>query len=63
MSYQNSKVSQELSAQLIFGAREANGKLPVSLGDEFPLNTHYKTKSLKCAVVQKSLCVCDEDTL
>ncbi|MDT0554798.1 glycoside hydrolase family 3 N-terminal domain-containing protein [Patiriisocius hiemis] len=47
MSYQNSKVSQELSAQLIFGAREANGKLPVSLGEDFPLNTHYKTKSLK----------------
>ncbi len=47
LSYQNSKVSQELSAQLIFGAREANGKLPVSLGDDFPLNTHLRTKSLR----------------
>jgi beta-glucosidase-like glycosyl hydrolase/CubicO group peptidase (beta-lactamase class C family) len=47
MSYQNSKVSQELSAQLIFGAREANGKLPVSLGEDFPLNTHFRTKSLR----------------
>ena len=47
LSYQNSVVSQQLSAQLIFGAREANGKLPVTLGETFPLNTHYKTKSLK----------------
>ncbi len=47
LSYQNSKVSQELSAQLIFGAREANGKLPVSLGEDFPLHTHFRTKSLR----------------
>lgn len=47
MSYQNSEVAQELSAQLIFGAREASGKLPVSLGENFPLNTHLQTKSLK----------------
>jgi beta-glucosidase-like glycosyl hydrolase/CubicO group peptidase (beta-lactamase class C family) len=47
MSYQNSEVSQKLSAQLIFGAREAKGKLPVSLGEDFPLNTSYKTKSLR----------------
>jgi len=47
LSYQNSKVSQELSAQLIFGAREAKGKLPVSLGDDFPLNTHLQTKTLR----------------
>ncbi|MGK0378391.1 glycoside hydrolase family 3 N-terminal domain-containing protein [Patiriisocius sp. Uisw_017] len=47
MSYQNSKVAQDLSAQLIFGAREGHGKLPVSLGEDFPLNTHLKTTSLK----------------
>lgn len=47
LSYQNSTVSQQLSAQLIFGAREANGKLPVSLGDDFPLNTHFRTKTLR----------------
>lgn len=47
MSYQNSKVSQELSAQLIFGAREAKGKLPVSLGPDFPLNTSFNTKTLR----------------
>lgn len=47
MSYQNSKVSQQISAQLIFGAREAKGKLPVSLGEDFPLNTFLQTKSLR----------------
>ncbi|HAV54606.1 MAG TPA: beta-N-acetylglucosaminidase, partial [Aequorivita sp.] len=47
MSYQNSEISQKLSAQLIFGAREAKGKLPVSLGEDFPLNTILKTKSLR----------------
>jgi len=47
MSYQNSEISQKLSAQLIFGAREAKGKLPVSLGADFPLNTMLKTKSLR----------------
>lgn len=33
VSYQNSKLSQELSAQLLFGAFGAKGKLPVSIGD------------------------------
>lgn len=47
MSYQNSKISQQLSAQLIFGAREAKGILPVSLGSIFPLNTSFQTKSLR----------------
>lgn len=47
ISYQNSKMSQELSAQLIFGAREAKGILPVSLGEDFPLNASYNTKSLR----------------
>ncbi|GEQ86464.1 beta-N-acetylglucosaminidase [Patiriisocius marinistellae] len=47
MSYQNSEVSQSLSAQLIFGARAANGKLPVSLGEDFPLNTQIKTNEVK----------------
>ena len=46
-SYQNSKVSQELSAQLIFGARAANGQLPVSIGEEFPVHTSVETKTLR----------------
>lgn len=47
LSYQNSRISQQLSAQLIFGAREAKGKLPVSLGPDFPLNTNLRTKTLR----------------
>lgn len=44
LSYQNSKVSQQLSAQLIFGARAAKGSLPVSLGDDFPIHTQKQTQ-------------------
>ncbi|SDS21769.1 beta-glucosidase [Polaribacter sp. KT25b] len=46
VSYQNSKIAQELSAQLIFGAFEAKGKLPVSIGDEFKLGAGLQTYSL-----------------
>ena len=35
ISYQNSKLSQEISAQMIFGANETKGKLPVSIRNEF----------------------------
>lgn len=35
VSYQNSEVSMRKSAQLIFGAIPAKGKLPVSAGDHF----------------------------
>ena len=37
VSYQNSKISQELSAQILFGALPAKGKLPVSIS-----NSTYK---------------------
>ncbi|WP_394369536.1 glycoside hydrolase family 3 N-terminal domain-containing protein [Aquimarina mytili] len=47
MSYQNSTVAQEKSAQLLFGAIESKGKLPVSLGEDFPLGTGIETRSLK----------------
>nr|AOE09910.1 beta-N-acetylglucosaminidase, glycoside hydrolase family GH3 [uncultured bacterium]CCG00861.1 beta-N-acetylglucosaminidase glycoside hydrolase family 3 protein [uncultured Flavobacteriia bacterium] len=35
VSYQNSKLAQEISAQLLFGAIVANGKLPVSIQTTF----------------------------
>lgn len=38
MSYQNSEVSQQKSAQLIFGAISAKGKLPVSAGQFFKVD-------------------------
>ncbi|OZV68731.1 glycoside hydrolase family 3 N-terminal domain-containing protein [Winogradskyella aurantia] len=37
MSYQNSEIAQQKSAQLIFGAIGAKGKLPVSAGQFFPV--------------------------
>ncbi|WP_422104672.1 glycoside hydrolase family 3 N-terminal domain-containing protein [Winogradskyella sp.] len=39
MSYQNSKIAQEKSAQLIFGSISALGKLPVSAGEFFPVGS------------------------
>ena len=39
MSYQNSKIAQEKSAQLIFGGISSLGKLPVSAGAFFPVGT------------------------
>jgi beta-N-acetylhexosaminidase len=39
MSYQNSEIAQQKSAQLIFGAIAAKGKLPVSAGQFFPVET------------------------
>ncbi len=47
VSYQNSNVSQQLSAQLIFGAREGKGMLPVSIGEDFPLHTSIDTPTLE----------------
>lgn len=37
MSYQNSEIAQQKSAQILFGAVEAKGKLPVSAGQYFKL--------------------------
>ena len=35
VSYQNSKIAQDISAQVIFGAKQAKGVLPVSINDNF----------------------------
>ncbi|GAA4271920.1 glycoside hydrolase family 3 N-terminal domain-containing protein [Aquimarina gracilis] len=47
MAYQNSIIAQEKTAQLLFGAIEAKGKLPVSLGEEFPQGMGLETRALK----------------
>ena len=47
LSYQNSKVSQEISAQMIFGALETKGKLPVSVKNVFSEGHGLMTTSLK----------------
>lgn len=46
VSYQNSKVAQQLSAQLIFGARGGKGMLPVSIGVDFPVHTSLETLAI-----------------
>ncbi|MEM6720074.1 MAG: glycoside hydrolase family 3 N-terminal domain-containing protein [Bacteroidota bacterium] len=46
VSYQNSDIAQEVSAQIIFGAVKAQGKLPVAIGAEFPIGTGFKTHTL-----------------
>ena len=46
MSYQNSEIAQQKSAQLIFGGIDAKGKLPVSAGAFFPVGTGITYNSL-----------------
>ena len=46
VSYQNSKISQEISAQLLFGVFQAKGKLPVSIGENFEEGTGFTTVNL-----------------
>lgn len=36
VSYQNTGVAQDLSAQMIFGGRDVKGKLPVQVGEGYP---------------------------
>ncbi|MFP2995858.1 glycoside hydrolase family 3 N-terminal domain-containing protein [Spongiivirga sp. MCCC 1A20706] len=45
-SYQNNRVSQEKSAQLIFGAIPFKGGLPVTSGSDFPVGTSLTTKPI-----------------
>jgi beta-N-acetylhexosaminidase len=47
ISYQNSKIAQSISAQILFGALSAKGKLPVSIRDDFALGQGICTKNLQ----------------
>ena len=46
VSYQNSSIAQEVSAELIFGAISAKGKLPVSISNSFKVNFGLTTEKL-----------------
>ncbi|MFV8334777.1 glycoside hydrolase family 3 N-terminal domain-containing protein [Flavobacterium sp. RSP29] len=46
VSYQNSSIAQIVSAELIFGAIEAKGKLPVSINTSFKVNDGLATEKL-----------------
>jgi beta-N-acetylhexosaminidase len=46
LAYQNSSTAQEVAAQMVFGALEAKGKLPVSIGKKFPVGTGLSSVNL-----------------
>lgn len=46
VSYQNSKLAQELSAQALFGGFNVTGKLPISIKDKFKAGTTVHSPSL-----------------
>ncbi|PRZ22869.1 glycoside hydrolase family 3 N-terminal domain-containing protein [Flavobacterium granuli] len=46
VSYQNSDISQIVSAELLFGAIDAKGKLPVSINTSFKVNDGLATEKL-----------------
>lgn len=46
VSYQNSDISQDVSAQQIFGALTTKGRLPVSIHDHFPVGSGLNSTNL-----------------
>ncbi|RXR19229.1 beta-N-acetylglucosaminidase [Flavobacterium amnicola] len=46
VSYQNGEIAQEVSAELIFGAIEAKGVLPVSVNEDFKVGFGLPTKKI-----------------
>ena len=46
VSYQNGDIPQEVSAELIFGAVDAKGKLPVSINDFFSVNDGLSSEKI-----------------
>ena len=47
VAYQDDKDAQEMAAQLIFGATNASGKLPVTVKDFYPLHTGIDIKGIQ----------------
>ncbi|MDX1544904.1 MAG: glycoside hydrolase family 3 N-terminal domain-containing protein, partial [Christiangramia sp.] len=47
VGYQNHPVAQQKLAQVLFGALDAKGRLPVSIKNEFPEGTGFNTKNIK----------------
>jgi beta-glucosidase-like glycosyl hydrolase/CubicO group peptidase (beta-lactamase class C family) len=45
LAYQNTSLHQELAAQLVFGAFDASGKLPVTIDSRFKLNHGIEIKN------------------
>lgn len=47
IGYQNSKIAQEKTAQILFGALGAKGRLPVKAGKRFPEGTRFITQPIQ----------------
>ena len=47
VAYQDDKDAQEMAAQLIFGATNASGKLPVHVKDLYPINSGIEVKNIQ----------------
>lgn len=48
LAHQNSELTQELGAQLVFGAFDADGKLPVTVDNRFKVNDGLQVKKNDC---------------
>lgn len=48
LAYQDNPLTQQLTAQLVFGANSASGKLPVSVDERFRLNDGIEVKKNNC---------------
>lgn len=46
VGYEDREIAKEISAQIIFGAIGAKGKLPVSCSETFPVKTGFATKPI-----------------
>ncbi|PBJ05012.1 glycoside hydrolase family 3 N-terminal domain-containing protein [Flavobacterium sp. ACN6] len=46
ISYQNSNISQIVAAEILFGAKSAKGKLPVSINENFKVNDGIDTEKI-----------------
>lgn len=46
VSYQNSRIGQEVTANLIFGSSDADGKLPVSVNTDFSVGDGLKVRNI-----------------
>jgi len=47
MSYEDTKLSQDLSAQLLYGGIQAIGRLPVSAGNQYPARTGITDEKIR----------------
>ncbi|MCK0130642.1 serine hydrolase [Flavobacteriaceae bacterium F08102] len=46
VSYQNSEIAQDISAQKIFGASSMKGRIPVSINEDFPVGSGLNSANL-----------------